>query len=71
VLRSLDRKDGLELFVKNNYFNPHLLVKDSRKTSIRSRYFADLLARTHLYLVNTTGSPPETQKVIRSLAGTP
>lgn len=71
VLQPLDRKDGLELFVKNTYFNPHLLVKDSRKTSIRSRYFANLLDRTHLYLVNTTGTPLETQNVIRSLAGTP
>jgi hypothetical protein len=71
VLRALSPEDGLELFVKNNYFNPHLLVTNSRKQSIRNRYFANLLDRTQLYLVNTTGTPLETQKLIRSLAGTP
>jgi hypothetical protein len=67
VLLQPGRKDGLELFVENNYFNPHLLVSDSRKRSVRSRYIADLLDRTDLYLVNTTGTPHQTQELIRSL----
>ncbi|WAC04851.1 MAG: aldolase [Methanoregula sp.] len=71
VLRSLDPGAGRELFAANSYFNPHLLVKNSRKTSIRDRFIADLLSRTKLWEVNTTGTPPGTQGWIRSLAGLP
>lgn len=62
---------ALALFDANNYFNPHLLVRNERKKSIRDGFFEDLLGRTRCYLVNTTGTPRETQNLIRSLAGVP
>ena len=68
VARSIDPETGLKLFAEKNYFNPHLLVNTLHKTDLRNRFIADLLARTQCYLVNTTGSPAETQKLIRSLA---
>jgi hypothetical protein len=71
ISRTLDPTTGLKLFVANNYFNPHLLVSTPFKTRIRNRYVADLLERTTVYQVNTTGTPKETQKMIRSLAGIP
>jgi hypothetical protein len=69
VERDLSPDAGREMFVKNNYFNPHLLVHNSRKTSLRNRFIADLLDRTKLWVVNTTGTPVETQERIRALAG--
>jgi hypothetical protein len=71
VVRQLDPGAGQHLFSKNNYFNPHLLVRDSRKTALRDRFITDLLSRTKLFEVNTTGTPAETQDRIRSLAGLP
>jgi len=71
ISRTLDPKSGLALLVKNNYFNPHLLVHNPFKERIRKRYAAELLDRTTVYEVNTTGTPAETQKMIRSLAGIP
>jgi hypothetical protein len=71
ISRTLDPDTGLKLFVENNYFNPHLLVHNVFKTRIRNRYVAELLDRTTVYQVNTTGTPEETQKMIRSLAGIP
>lgn len=71
VSRTLDPDTGLKLFVENYYFNPHLLVRDAFKTRIRNRYVAELLDRTTVYQVNTTGTPRETQKMIRSLVGIP
>ncbi|MDD1682949.1 MAG: aldolase [Methanoregula sp.] len=71
ISRTLDPDTGLKLFVANNYFNPHLLVHNPFKTRIRNRYVAELLERTTVYQVNTTGTPVETQKMIRSLAGIP
>ena len=66
--RSLDPESGKKLFAEHNYFNPHLLVSSPRKTAMRDTYTENLLARTQCYLVNTTGTPAETQKLIRSLA---
>jgi hypothetical protein len=67
--QSLDPETALKLFCEHNYFNPHLLVRDSSKTRVRDKYIGDLIARTQCYCVNTTGTPEETQKLIRSLAG--
>jgi len=71
ISRTLDPETGLQLFIGNNYFNPHLLVSNPFKTRIRNRYVSELLNRTTAYLVNTTGTPRETQKMIRSLVGIP
>jgi hypothetical protein len=46
-------------------------VRDASKARIRNRYVSELLSRTTVYQVNTTGTPAETQKMIRSLAGIP
>jgi hypothetical protein len=70
-VRQLTPGSAMRLFGENHYFNPHLLVTDSRKTALRDRFFEDLFGRTRCYLVNTTGTPLETQKLIRSLAGMP
>lgn len=69
VVRKLDAATGKELFTRNGYFNPHLLVRDTRKTALRDRFIATLLERTELYSVNTTGTPAETQERIRAIAG--
>ncbi len=69
VAQSLNPDTAMNLFLENNYFNPHLLVHNSFKTQVRNRYIGDLVGRTQCYCVNTTGTPEETQKLIRSLAG--
>ena len=69
VVTPLSPADGPPLFQQNDYYNPHLLVRDTRKTALRERFFRELLARTWLFVVNTTGTPTETQEQIRLLAG--
>jgi len=69
VSRKLDPAEALALFTKNRYFNPHLLVNNPRKEILRQKFIANLLERTMVYLVNTTGTPLETQNLIRSLVG--
>jgi hypothetical protein len=71
ISRTLDPDTGLKLLVENNYFNPHLLVRNPSKTRLRNRYVSELLNRTTVYQVNTTGTPQETQQMIRSLVGIP
>lgn len=67
VVRSLSQEDGLAAFSTQSYFNSHLLVRDSRKTTIRDRFIANLLGRTGHYMVNTTGTPAATQNEIRKI----
>lgn len=71
TVQSLNPDAALACFVQNNYFNPHLLVGNAYKSTIRKKYLADLLQRTVIYEVNTAGTPAETQRMIRSLAGIP
>jgi len=71
ISRTLDPDTALKVFAANNYFNPHLLVHNPFKDRIRNRYVAELLDRLSVYEVNTTGTPQETQKMIRSLVGIP
>jgi hypothetical protein len=71
TVQSLIPDAALDLFTQNNYFNPHLLVGGEYKTTIRTKYLGDLLRRTAIYEVNTAGTPAETQRMIRSLAGIP
>jgi hypothetical protein len=69
TVQTLDPETGLKFFEDNHYFNPHLLVTNADKTRIRNRYVSELLNRTRVYLVNTRGTPAETQRWIRSLVG--
>ena len=67
-VQSLNPDIALQIFSDNHYFNPHLLVNNPFKKEIRTKYLRDLFSRTTIYMVNTTGTPAETQKLIRSLA---
>ncbi|ABS55673.1 HPr kinase [Methanoregula boonei 6A8] len=69
ILCRMEKDETLALFTQNGYFNPHLLVRDARKTAIRDRSLGELLDRTDCYLLNTTGTPKETQEQIRNIIG--
>jgi hypothetical protein len=71
ILCPLEKSEALDLFTRNGYFNPHLLVKNVRKDALRNRYIGDLIDRTNCYQLNTTGTPKETQQRIRTLLGMP
>lgn len=71
TVQTLNPEVALKMFEDNQYFNPHILVNNPYKKAIRTRYLTELLNRTTVYLVNTTGTPAETQRMIRSLAAVP
>ncbi len=66
-LRHLDSVEALGILEENDYFNPHLLVKDDFKRKVRSKFFWSLLSRANVYEVNTAGTPEESQKIIREI----
>jgi hypothetical protein len=68
AMRHLDSAEAMEIVEKNGYFNPHLLVRDDFKSKTRGKFFRSLLSRADVYEVNTTGTPEESQKIIREIA---
>ncbi|MDD1702457.1 MAG: aldolase [Methanoregula sp.] len=69
ILCPLTKEAAFDIFTKNGYFNPHLLVRTPRKTELRNRFFRELFNRTRCYLINTTGTPRATQDTIRTIPG--
>jgi hypothetical protein len=67
IVTSLDADGALRYMIEHNFCNPHQLVKDQRKLELRSNFFQKLFEQTQTHLVNTIGTPQETQEAIRRL----
>jgi hypothetical protein len=67
IVKKLETDEAVEYLVRNNFCNPHQLVKDVRKTELRKNFFRRYFNKEDVYLVNTTGSPQQTQTKIREL----
>ena len=69
TIKKLEAADALKILEDNDYFNPHFLVKNEIKRNLRSSFFDALLSRTKVYQINTTGTPEESQEIIKKIAG--
>jgi hypothetical protein len=67
IVTELSTDEALQHMLKNDFCNPHQLVKDNRKMELRKDFFRRYFEQTTVYLVNTTGTPQETQTEIRAL----
>ena len=65
LVTELEPKVALEYLRRNDFFNPHQLVRDKRKMQIRHEFFSILLSNVRVHLVNTTSPAVETQELIR------
>jgi len=68
-VRQMEAGQALAVLEGNDYFNPHLLVKNEFKRRLRSRFFGKLLTSTRVFEVNTKGTPEESQRAIGKLLG--
>ena len=64
TVREMEPSLALGVLEENDYFNPHLLVKNDFKRRLRTQFFRQLMASTKVYEVNTKGTPEESQKEI-------
>jgi hypothetical protein len=69
IVTPLNTEEGLAYLLENNFCNPHQLVKDKRKTELRASFFRRFLEQSDVYLINTTGTPEDTQNEIRAILG--
>jgi hypothetical protein len=68
VSRQLDIEESMAYLEANNFCNPHQLVRDERKLTMRRSFFREFLGQCEVHMVNTTGEPLEVQEVIRRIA---
>ena len=69
TVKKLEAAEALEVLEDNDYFNPHFLVRNEIKRNLRSNFFEALLSRTKVYQINTTGTPEDSQNIIKNIAG--
>jgi hypothetical protein len=67
IVTRLSADEALQYIVAHDFCNPHQLVKDERKLQLRTNFFRRYFEQTDVYLVNTTGTPQETQAEIRKI----
>lgn len=67
MVTEMDPEEAWEYLKANDLCNPHQMVRDERKMRVRERFFRQFLSQSTVHLVNTTGTPHETQEAIRRL----
>ena len=65
AIRHLTPKEGLEYLLKNDFCNPHQIIRNDHKMGIRTKFFSDFLSKCEVYLINTIKTAKETQEIIR------
>lgn len=65
IVKKLTPKEAVQYMKTEDFCNPHLLVKDSRKNCLRERFFREFFNRLETYLINTTLPPIETHRAIK------
>jgi len=65
IVKKLTPKEAVQYMKTEDFCNPHLLVKDSRKNGLRERFFREFFNRLETYLINTTLPPIETHRAIK------
>jgi hypothetical protein len=64
---TLSPGDALGYIRSDDLCNPHQIVRNARKTKIRESFFEKFFGNSEVHLINTTGTPDETQKIIRDI----
>ena len=67
VAVTLEPNEAWEYMKLNDLCNPHQMVRDERKMRLRERFFRRFFGNSETHLINTTGTPDETQKIIRNI----
>jgi adenylate kinase family enzyme len=64
----LDCDEALEYMLKNDFCNPHQLIRDERKLNLRKKFFKELFSKQDVYMLNTIETPQESLNRIKNLA---
>lgn len=67
AVRRMEVPEALAYLEENDFCNPHQLLRDGRRISIRREFFRRYLSECEVYMVNTVCSATETQENIRTV----
>jgi hypothetical protein len=67
LVSDLTTDEAMDYLIEHNFCNPHQLVMNERKLNIRKEFFRKTLERCDAHMVNTIGTPQETQEIIRKI----
>jgi len=69
VVYNMSVKEAMDYLVKNDFCNPHLLLTNPRKTSIRKKFFKKYFERTRIFMLNTIETPGQSLDRLKKIIG--
>ncbi len=69
VISRISSDAALKFMLANDFCNPHQLIRDERKTTLRAKFMKALLDVVPTYLLNTTETPSESLGRVKEIAG--
>ncbi len=67
IMKRLSASEALDFMVKNDFCNPHQLLRTKKKFKERKEFFYDLFKRVPVYLLNTIEKPQQSLERLRIL----
>jgi len=67
AVETLGPDEAWEYIKGDGLCNPHQMIRSARKMAMRERFFKKFFAGSQVNLINTTGTPDATQKIIRDI----
>jgi hypothetical protein len=64
IVSEITKEEALDLLVRNDFYNPHQLIRDDRKLALRTEFFRNLLEKSRVYIANTSQPPTIVQDSI-------
>lgn len=65
VLNKLSPEEASRYIESVDFCNPHVFVKDERKTKLRKKFFEELFSSLEIYVVNTAAPITQSHKAIK------
>jgi hypothetical protein len=69
IVSRLSPEEATRYIETVDFCNPHLLVKDERKTNLRRQFFKELFTPLEIHVVNTTAPILEAHRTIKEILG--
>jgi len=67
IVYNMSVKEALKYLIDNDFCNPHMLISNPRKVSIRKKFFKQFFERTKIYMLNTIETPEQTIERLKKI----
>ena len=67
-LRKLNKKEAMNFMMKNDFCNPHQLIRSRKRIEQRKKFFNELFGTVPVYLLNTVETPEQSLARLRELS---